>query len=82
MPRFAPTDGRPGWASGAVRRSPPRTSYVAQLEAERGPSTVEEYARLLSATERGTIKETLAALDVSKVAAPRVHRGWLLKIRT
>jgi len=54
-------------------------AYVAQLEAERGPISVEEYARLTVAAERGVEPQTLAELDVPRGAVLRLRRIWLEK---
>lgn len=51
-------------------------AYVEQLEKERGPITVEEYARLSVAGERGTLDEALAALGLPRGAVMRVERVW------
>lgn len=52
-------------------------AYVAQLEAERGPITATDYARLTVAAERGTTDQVLAELDIPRGAIPRVQRVWL-----
>jgi len=54
-------------------------AYVAQLEKERGPITVEEYARLSVAGERGTQDEVLEELGLPKGAVMRVERVWMKK---
>jgi hypothetical protein len=55
-------------------------AYVAQLESERGDVTVEEYAALVVAAERGTETETLAKLDMPRGAMVRVQRVWMKKM--
>lgn len=52
-------------------------AYVGQLEAERGPIEVEEYARLSVASERGMEKQTLTELDLPRAALLRIRRVWL-----
>lgn len=54
-------------------------AYVAQLEAERGPIGVEEYAKLVVAAERGVEPETLVELDLPQGATLRLNRVWLRK---
>ncbi|AUX39726.1 hypothetical protein SOCE26_011210 [Sorangium cellulosum] len=54
-------------------------AYVAQLEGERGIITVEEYARLLVAAERGTEREVLDAMGLPRGALLRLRRVWLKK---
>jgi hypothetical protein len=56
------------------------TAYVAQLEAERGAITVEEYTRLVVSPERGAEKETLEELDLPGGAVMRVRRLWEKKM--
>jgi hypothetical protein len=52
-------------------------AYVAQLEKERGPITVEEYARLVVASERGGAAPVLEELRMPRGAFMRVERVWL-----
>jgi hypothetical protein len=52
-------------------------AYVGQLEQERGPITVGEYAKLSAASERGTEHEVLAELDLPPAALLRLQRIWL-----
>jgi hypothetical protein len=52
-------------------------AYVGQLEKERGPIQVEEYARLVIANERGTASEVLADLTLPRGAVMRIERVWL-----
>lgn len=52
-------------------------AYVGQLEKERGPLQVAEYARLVVANERGTAREVLAELTLPKGAVMRIERLWL-----
>ncbi|MFT3774516.1 MAG: DUF2169 domain-containing protein [Minicystis sp.] len=54
-------------------------AYVAQLEKERGPIRVEEYARLAVAVERGSGDQELAALTLPRGALLRVQRVWLMR---
>jgi hypothetical protein len=51
-------------------------AYVGRLEEERGAVTVEEYARLVVASERGAEKEALDALGLPRGAMMRVKRVW------
>jgi hypothetical protein len=55
-------------------------AYVAQLERERGPIQVEEYAQILVAQERGEAAEALGALGLPRGALLRVQRVWLERI--
>lgn len=55
-------------------------AYVAQLEAERGPVTVQEYARLLVAIERLQADRALAELLLPKGAKMRIQRVWLRRL--
>ncbi|MFO0587854.1 MAG: DUF2169 domain-containing protein [Polyangiaceae bacterium] len=55
-------------------------AYVAQIEAERGPITVEEYARLLVASERGGAEAVLASLHIPEGANMRIRRVWIARI--
>ncbi len=52
-------------------------AYVAQLETERGPITVEEFARLSVASERGIEVFTLSELGLPRPSLPRIQRVWL-----
>jgi hypothetical protein len=54
-------------------------AYVAQLETERGIITVEEYAQLAVAAERGVERETLAKMDLPRGVMLRLRRVWLKK---
>jgi hypothetical protein len=49
---------------------------VGQLEAERGPLRVAEYARLVVAAERGIERAELEALGLPAGALMRVSRVW------
>ncbi|WP_437518076.1 DUF2169 domain-containing protein [Sorangium sp. So ce1099] len=55
-------------------------AYVGALEAERGPITAGEYARLVIAVERGTDKEALADLKLPEGVMIRLRRVWLERI--
>src|SRR5262249_32396050 len=55
-------------------------AYVAQLEDERGPIAVEDYARIVVAAERGTANATLAALGLPEGSMLRIQRVWMQKI--
>jgi hypothetical protein len=51
--------------------------YLERIEAERGPVSAEEYARICLAEERGTISATLADLELPEPSAIRIQRVWL-----
>jgi hypothetical protein len=53
--------------------------YVAQLEAERGAITAEEYAKVVVAAERGKEPEVLAELGLPRGALLRLQRVWMQK---
>lgn len=53
------------------------TAYVAQLEDERGSIAVEEYARIVVASERGTAAQTLADLGLPEASMLRIQRVWM-----
>jgi hypothetical protein len=55
-------------------------AYIGQLEAERGPIGVTEYARIVVAAERGAEGPTLADLGMPGAALLRIQRVWLRKI--
>jgi hypothetical protein len=55
-------------------------AYVAQLERERGPITVEEYARLVVASERGSAGDALVELKLPRGAMLKIERVWLAKV--
>jgi hypothetical protein len=55
-------------------------AYVAQLEKERGPITVEEYARLVVASERGGAAPLLEELRMPRGAFMRIERVWLDRV--
>src|SRR6185436_509473 len=57
------------------------TAYVAQLEDERGPIAVEEYARIVVAAERGTVNATLADLGLPEGSMLRIQRVWMGKMQ-
>jgi len=54
-------------------------AYLARLEEERGAITADEYARLIAATERGTLPTALAELGIPAAAHIRIERVWLGK---
>jgi hypothetical protein len=54
-------------------------AYVAQLEEERGPITVEEHARVVVAAERGEAAEALRALELPEGALMRIRRVWIAR---
>ena len=55
-------------------------AFVAQIEDERGPIAVEEYARIVVASERGTTNATLAELGIPDAAVLRIQRVWMTKM--
>ncbi|HRI63503.1 MAG TPA: hypothetical protein PK156_04680, partial [Polyangium sp.] len=55
-------------------------AYVGQLEKERGPITVEEYAKLSVAGERGTLEDVLEELGLPRGAVMRVERVWMKRL--
>ncbi|WP_437805346.1 DUF2169 family type VI secretion system accessory protein [Sorangium sp. So ce1078] len=55
-------------------------AYIAALEAERGPITAGEYARLVIASERGNDAQALAELGLPDGALLRLRRVWLERI--
>jgi hypothetical protein len=57
-------------------------AFVGQLEAERGPIRVEEYARLVVAQERGAEREELEALSLPPSSMMRVGRVWSRRAAT
>ena len=57
-------------------------AYVAQLEKERGPIRIEEYARIVVAQERGGADPTLAAMTLPRGALLRIQRVWLARLAT
>lgn len=55
-------------------------AYVAQLERERGPILVDEYARLAVASERGRAADVLSELSLPRGALVRIERVWVTKL--
>ena len=55
-------------------------AYVDQVEAERGPITVDEYARLTIAMDNGIDHGVLAELGLPRAAPLRVQRVWLERL--
>ena len=55
-------------------------AYVAQLERERGPIEVAEYAALVVAAERGTAAELLEELSLPSTASLPIERVFLRRI--
>jgi len=53
---------------------------VEQLERERGPLHLNDYARLVVAAERGTLSATLAKMGLPRGSMLRIERVWLQKI--
>jgi hypothetical protein len=54
-------------------------AYVEQLEKDRGPIQIEEYARIVIGGERGLAAEVLAELGLPRSAQLRIERVWLRK---
>lgn len=55
-------------------------AFVAQLEEERGPLSIEEYARITVAGERSSSDEAMIALHLPPEAAMRIRRVWIARI--
>ena len=55
-------------------------AYVAQIEEERGPISIEEYAHLLVASERHGPGAVLASLRIPADANMRIRRVWIARI--
>jgi hypothetical protein len=55
-------------------------AYVEQLEKERGPIRLEEYARIVVAQERGSVDEELAAMTLPRGALLRIQGVWLGRV--
>lgn len=55
-------------------------AYVAQLEKERGPITVVEYAHLVVASERGAAAPVLEEMSLPKGSFMRIERVWLERV--
>ena len=55
-------------------------SYVATVEAERGPLTEAEYVEIVIALDAGAAEETLARLSLPKDAAMPIRRRWIARM--
>ena len=55
-------------------------AYVASVEQRRGPITEEEYARLVVASERGSLANVARDLSLPRGAPMRIERVWLVKL--
>ncbi|HZF56774.1 MAG TPA: DUF2169 domain-containing protein [Polyangiaceae bacterium] len=55
-------------------------AYVEQIEKERGPIQVSEYALLTIAAERGEMEEVLARFTLPRGAMMRIERVWMEKM--
>ena len=55
-------------------------AYVARVEGFRGPITVEQYARIVAALERGKAAETLDELHIQRPALLPIVRLWTRKV--
>ena len=55
-------------------------AYVDQLEKERGPIEVPEWARIVVAGERGTTNEVLEDLSLPLSGLARIERVWLKRL--
>ncbi|HZF56118.1 MAG TPA: DUF2169 domain-containing protein [Polyangiaceae bacterium] len=55
-------------------------AYVEQVEAERGPIGVTEYARIVVAAQRGQEESALSELGIPRTALPSIRRVWLRKL--
>jgi hypothetical protein len=56
------------------------SAYVAQIEAERGAITVDQYASLTIAMDNGVDADTLTELDLPRGALLPVQRTWIEKM--
>lgn len=63
----------------SARRKAYDAAYVAQLEKERGPITVEEYAQIVVASERGDEHGVAERLGLPPEAAMSVRRVWIAR---
>ena len=54
--------------------------YVASVEERRGPITEAEYARLVVASERGSLASVAGDLSLPRSAPMRIERVWLAKL--
>jgi hypothetical protein len=86
----------PGWAclcaawdaeiKGALRRGRSQklraydAAYVAQLEKERGPISVDELARITVGTERGNPAEALRDMGLPDGCAIHIQRTWIGRV--
>lgn len=52
-------------------------AYMAQLEKERGPISVEEFAAMMVANERGELGQALEALRIPNAELIRIQRIWI-----
>lgn len=52
------------------------TAYLEQVEAERGPIGIEEYAKLAVAAERGRVGAEVAEMRLPAGAPMRIERVW------
>jgi hypothetical protein len=55
-------------------------AYVSALEVKRGTITLEEYARLAEAAERGVVAGALEEHGLPKGAWPHIHRLWIRRM--
>jgi hypothetical protein len=56
------------------------TAYIGQIESERGPVSIKEYARIAVAMENGTVEEALTALGLPRRSAMPIRRMWTQKV--
>lgn len=52
-------------------------AYVSELEAQRGPITLNDYARLAEGAERGVIGEEMARRGLPAAGWPNLQRVWI-----
>jgi hypothetical protein len=57
-------------------------SYIAQIEKERGPIDVQQYAKLMVAAERGTIDDLLKDWGLPGGILLRLERVWMKRLAT
>lgn len=52
-------------------------AYVSEIEAQRGPVAVDDYARIAEAAERSAQAEVLAMRELPEPVWPYIHRVWI-----
>jgi len=54
--------------------------YVNELEAQRGPIAIDDFARFAEAAERGAQAEALAERNLPAAAWPHLQRFWIDRV--